>query len=90
MGYGGKLMPRYHNVDNQKIQYTEAEELARDAEEQQWIDEAPAREAKSIQEARRDAYHETDGLFFKEQAGEVPVGTWATARAAVKIANPKG
>ena len=46
MGYGGKLMPRYHNVDNQKIQYTEAEELARDAEEQQWIDEAPAREAK--------------------------------------------
>lgn len=42
-----------------------------------------------VAELRRRAYQaETDGLFFKEQAGEVPAGTWATARAAIKAMYP--
>jgi len=31
-------MPRYHNINGNRVQFTEAEELARDAEEQAWRD----------------------------------------------------
>ena len=39
----------------------------------------------TVDEVRRRAYQEhTDGLFFSEQAGEVPPGTWVAARAALR------
>ena len=61
-------MPRYHNVNNVKIQFTPEEESARDAEEQDWADGADARAAKAIQDERRGYYEsETDHLFFEEQ-----------------------
>jgi hypothetical protein len=33
-------MPRYHNINGNKVQFTAAEEAARDAEEQAWADGA--------------------------------------------------
>ena len=83
-------MPRYHNVNNVKIQFTPEEESARDAEEQDWADGADARAAKAIQDERRGYYEsETDHLFFEEQRGEVPEGTWAAKVAEIKARIPK-
>ena len=83
-------MPRYLNVNNVKIQFTPEEESARDAEEQDWADGADARAAKAIQDERRGYYEsETDHLFFEEQRGEVPVGTWAAKVAEIKERFPK-
>ena len=83
-------MPRYHNVNNVKIQFTLEEESARDAEEQDWADGADARAAKAIQDERRGYYEsESDHLFFEEQRGEVPVGTWAAKVAEIKQRFPK-
>jgi len=36
-------MPRYHNINGNRVQFTAEEEAARDAEEQAWADAAPAR-----------------------------------------------
>ena len=78
-------MPRYHNIDGNRVQYTPEEEAARDAEEQAWVDGAAARAAERVQSSRRAAYEaETDTLFFEEQAGEVAAGTWAAKRAEIK------
>ena len=30
-------MPRFHNINGNRVQFTEAEETARDAEEAQWL-----------------------------------------------------
>ena len=38
-------MPRYHKINDVKVQFTPEEETARDAEEKAWEDEAPARNA---------------------------------------------
>ena len=47
-------MPRYHNINGNKVQFTAAEETARDAEEQAWADGALARAQANLR-ARRDA-----------------------------------
>ena len=36
-------MPRFHNINGNKVQFTEAEETARDAEESQWLIDKQAR-----------------------------------------------
>lgn len=84
-------MPRYHNVDGNKIQFTSEEEAARDAEEQTWADGAATRELEAIQGNRRAAYREeADHLHLEEERGEVPVGTWAAKVAEIKERFPKG
>lgn len=47
-------MSRHHIINNQKVDFTEAEEKARDAEEKAWADEAPTR-AWSDLRSERDA-----------------------------------
>ena len=47
-------MPRYHNINGEKVQFTAAEETARDAEEQAWADGALARAQANLR-SRRDA-----------------------------------
>ena len=47
-------MPRYHNINGEKVQFTAAEEAARDAEEQAWADGALARAQANLR-SRRDA-----------------------------------
>ena len=47
-------MPRYHNINGNKIQFTAEEEAARDAEEQAWADGALARAQANLR-SKRDA-----------------------------------
>ena len=47
-------MPRYHNINGNVVQFTAAEETARDAEEQAWADGALGR-AQAKLRSRRDA-----------------------------------
>ena len=53
-------MPRYHNINGNKVQFTDAEETARDAEEQAWADAAPARALADLRAKRNRLLAETD------------------------------
>ena len=53
-------MPRYHNINGNKVQFTAAEEAARDAEEQAWADAAPARALADLRAKRNRLLAETD------------------------------
>ena len=47
-------MPRFHNINGERVQFTEAEEAARDAEEAAWADGANDRAAEQVREERDD------------------------------------
>ena len=53
-------MPRYHNINGNKVQFTAEEEAARDAEEQAWADAAPARALADLRDRRNRLLAETD------------------------------
>ena len=53
-------MPRYHNINGNKVQFTAEEETARDAEEKAWADAAPARALANLREKRNRLLAETD------------------------------
>ena len=43
-------MPRYHNINGNNVQFTAAEETARDNEEAAWANAAPARALAELRE----------------------------------------
>ena len=53
-------MPRYHNINGEKVQFTAAEETARDAEEQAWADGALARAQANLRSRRNQLLAATD------------------------------
>jgi len=53
-------MPRYHNINGVKVQFTSAEETARDNEEAAWANAAPARALAGMREKRNFLLAETD------------------------------
>ena len=53
-------MPRYHNINGVKVQFTAEQETARDAEEAAWADEAPARALSRLRRKRNRLLAETD------------------------------
>ena len=53
-------MPRYHNINGVKVQFTAEEETARDAEEKAWSDAAPARALAELRAKRNRLLAETD------------------------------
>ena len=53
-------MPRYHNINGNRVQFTAEEETARDAEEQAWADAAPARALATLRTRRNRLLAETD------------------------------
>ena len=53
-------MPRYHNINGEKVQFTAEEETARDAEEQAWADGALARALTQLRDKRNYLLAETD------------------------------
>ena len=53
-------MPRYHNINGNNVQFTEAEETARDNEETAWANAAPARALAEMRERRNQLLAETD------------------------------
>jgi hypothetical protein len=53
-------MPRFHNINGNRVQFTEAEETARDVKEQAWRDEAPARALARLRRERNQFLAATD------------------------------
>tara|TARA_R100000655_G_scaffold2482_1_gene10017 strand:+ start:705 stop:992 length:288 start_codon:yes stop_codon:yes gene_type:complete len=53
-------MPRYHNINGEKVQFTAEEETARDAEEKAWADGALARAQANLRSRRNSLLAETD------------------------------
>ena len=53
-------MPRYHNINGVKVQFTAEEETARDAEEKAWADGAVARAQANLRDDRNRKLAETD------------------------------
>ena len=53
-------MPRYHNINGTKVQFTAEEEAARDAEEKAWADGALARAQATLRARRNQLLAETD------------------------------
>ena len=53
-------MPRYHNINGERVQFTAAEEAARDAEEQAWADGAVGRAQADLRSRRNQLLAETD------------------------------
>ena len=53
-------MPRFHNINGNRVQFTAEEETARDAEEQAWADGALARALADMRVKRNRLLAETD------------------------------
>ena len=53
-------MPRYHNINGNKVQFTAEEETARDNEEAAWANAAPARALERLRFRRNQLLAETD------------------------------
>jgi len=53
-------MPRFHNINGNRVQFTAEEETARDAEEKTWRDAAPARALADMRAKRNRLLAETD------------------------------
>ena len=53
-------MPRYNRIDGIDVQFTQAEETARDVEEQEWADGEAARTMANIREERDGLLAATD------------------------------
>ena len=53
-------MPRYHNINGNKVQFTAEEETVRDNEEAAWANAAPARALATLRARRNQLLAETD------------------------------
>ena len=53
-------MPRFHNINGVKVQFTAEEETARDAEEKAWADGQLNRDLASLRQRRNSLLAETD------------------------------
>ena len=59
-------MPRYHNINGVKVQFTAEEETARDAEEKAWSDAAPARALADLRAKRNKLLQDSDWEITSE------------------------
>ena len=59
-------MPRFHNINGVKVQFTAEEETARDAEEKAVADAAPARALANLRSKRNRLLAETDYLALSD------------------------
>jgi len=59
-------MPRYHNINGNRVQFTAEEEAARDAEEQAWADGAFNRAIADVRSKRNSLIAETDYLALSD------------------------
>ena len=53
-------MPRYHNINGNRVQFTAEEETARDNEETAWANAAPARALAELRVRRTRLLAQTD------------------------------
>ena len=74
-------MPRYHNINGEMVQFTAAEETARDAEEKTWADGADTRAAVQVREERDALLASTDWMANSDVT---LADNWKTYRAALR------
>ena len=59
-------MPRFHNINGNRGQFTAEEETARDNEETAWANAAPARALADLRRTRNRLLAETDYLALSD------------------------
>ena len=59
-------MPRYHNINGNNVQFTAAEETARDNEEAAWANAAPARALADLRDKRNRLLQASDWEIMQE------------------------
>jgi hypothetical protein len=59
-------MPRYHNINGENVQFTAAEETARDNEETAWANAAPTRALARLRETRDNLLKASDWEITSE------------------------
>lgn len=74
-------MPRFHNIDGVTVQFTVAEESARDAEDQAWADGANDRAAAEVREERDAKLAVCDWMANSDVTMS---DAWRTYRAALR------
>jgi len=74
-------MPRFHNINGENVQFTAAEETARDAEEQTWADGADTRAGVQVREERDAKLAATDWMASSDLTIS---DAWKTYRAALR------
>ena len=74
-------MPRYHNINGEMVQFTAAEETARDAEEKAWADAADTRAAVAVREERDAKLASTDWMASSDLTIS---DAWKSYRAALR------
>ena len=77
--------PRFRATPQGLVKFTEAEEVARDAEEQEWADGADDRAAAANRDTRNQLLSDSDWTQFNDSplTGEVKT-SWATYRTALR------
>ena len=71
-------MPRYKLVNGEKIQFTAAEETARDAEEAAWTSGAKDRAMAALREKRNNLLAETDHYGLSDVTMSSEMTTYRT------------
>ena len=74
-------MPRYHNREGKLIQFTDAEEAARDAQEKAWADGAAARAWEALRKERDNRIAKSD---WRANSDVAMSDAWKTYRQALR------
>ena len=72
-------MPRFHNINGNNVQFTAAEETARDNEEAAVVAAAPARALADLRSKRNRLLAETDYLALSDNTLTTDMATYRTA-----------
>ena len=72
-------MPRFHNIDGVRVQFTAEEETARDAEEKAWEDGALDRALVGLRDKRNSLLAQTDYLALSDQTMSAEMTTYRQA-----------
>ena len=74
-------MPRFHNFEGKLVQFTNAEEAARDAEEKAWADGAAARAWEALRKERDNKIAKSD---WRANSDVTMSDAWKTYRQALR------
>ena len=78
-------MPRYHNINGNNVQFTAAEETARDNEETAWTNAAPARALSELRSKRNRLLQTSDWEIMQElEKGDAISDNMKTYRQALR------
>ena len=72
-------MPRFHNIDGVRVQFTAEEEALRDAEELEWSNGAFDRSMENLRTKRNLLLAQTDYLALSDQTMSAEMTTYRQA-----------